>query len=291
MGIGIFGKALGDLYYPFLNELIKAVKEANFNTFFYAPFAEEIKKKVDLSAYQTFNGPEDSPEKLDYIISLGGDGNMLNTVAMVHDSGIPILGINMGRLGFLSSVNRDQIKEAITSLKNGDFKIDSRSLIRLSSHTKLFGCKNFALNEISVYKQQPNSMVSIQVYIDDVFLNSYWADGLIVATPTGSTAYSLSTGGPIISPDAHNFIITPIAPHNLSVRPLVISDDKKVKLQVSGREESYFVSLDSRTQSFQSDEDLIIEKENFEIKFIRLPNENFFSTIRAKLLWGIDKRN
>ncbi|MCD6091218.1 MAG: NAD kinase [Bacteroidales bacterium] len=291
MGIGIFGKALGDLYYPFLNELIKAVKEANFNTFFYAPFAEEIKKKVDLSAYQTFNGPEDSPEKLDYIISLGGDGNMLNTVAMVHDSGIPILGINMGRLGFLSSVNRDQIKEAITSLKNGDFKIDSRSLIRLSSHTKLFGYKNFALNEISVYKQQPNSMVSIQVYIDDVFLNSYWADGLIVATPTGSTAYSLSTGGPIISPDAHNFIITPIAPHNLSVRPLVISDDKKVKLQVSGREESYFVSLDSRTQSFQSDEDLIIEKENFEIKFIRLPNENFFSTIRAKLLWGIDKRN
>lgn len=291
MGIGIFGKALSDLAYPFLIELITALKEAGFNAFFYAPFAEEVKAKIGLSGYQTFTDTHDSPEKLDFIISLGGDGNMLNAVAMVHDSGVPILGINMGRLGFLSSVNREQIKEAVTALKNGDFKIDSRSLLKLSSHAELFNKKNFALNEVTVYKQQPNSMVSVHVYIDDDYLNSYWADGLIVATPTGSTAYSLSTGGPIISPDAHNFIITPIAPHNLSVRPLVIPDDKKVKLKVSGRDDSYFVSLDARTQSFQSDEELIIEKESFEIKLVRLPDENFFSTIRAKLLWGIDKRN
>lgn len=291
MRIGIFGKSLGDTSYPFLNELIKVLKEAEFEASFYAPFAEEIKNKVDINGYQTFTGPNGGNENLDYIISLGGDGNMLNTIAMVHDSGIPVLGINMGRLGFLSSVNREQIKEAITYLKKGDFNIDSRSLIRLSSHAALFNNKNFALNEITVYKQQPNSMISVHVYIDDVFLNSYWADGLIIATPTGSTAYSLSTGGPIISPEAHNFIITPIAPHNLSVRPLVIPDDKKVRIQVKGREESYFVSLDARTQSFQSDEDLIIEKESFEIKLIRLPDENFFSTIRAKLLWGIDKRN
>lgn len=291
MRVGIFGKALSDLSYPFLIELITALKEADFDAFFYAPFAEEVKAKIELSGYQTFTEPSDSPEKLDYIISLGGDGNMLNAVAMVHDSGIPILGINMGRLGFLSSVNRDQIKDAVTALKNGNFKIDSRSLLKLSSHANLFNKKNFALNEVTVYKQQPNSMVSVHVYIDDDYLNSYWADGLIVATPTGSTAYSLSTGGPIISPDAHNFIITPIAPHNLSVRPLVIPDDKKVRLKVSGRDDSYFVSLDARTQSFQSDEELVIEKEDFEIKLIRLPDENFFSTIRAKLLWGIDKRN
>ncbi|MDA3907278.1 MAG: NAD kinase [Bacteroidales bacterium] len=291
MGIGIFGKALNDSYYSFLNELITALKDADFIALFYAPFAEEIKNIIDISSYQTFNGPVDTPEKLDYIISLGGDGNMLNTVAMVHDSGIPILGINMGRLGFLSSVNREQIKEAITALKNSNFKIDSRRLLKLSSHANLFSNKNFALNEVTVYKQQPNSMVSVHVYIDDEYLNSYWADGLIIATPTGSTAYSLSTGGPIISPEVHNFIITPIAPHNLSVRPLVIPDDKKVRLKVSGRDDSYFVSLDARTQSFQSDEELIIEKENFEIHLIRLLDENFFSTIRAKLLWGIDKRN
>ena len=291
MGIGIFGKSLGDSDYVFLKELISTLKDAEIDTYFYAHFAEEIKASIQVDPDSTFNGPNDFKNKIDYIISLGGDGNMLNTVAMVQDSGIPILGINMGRLGFLSSVNRDQIGEAVIALKNGNFKIDSRSLIRLSSHAYLFDNKNFALNEITVYKQQPNSMISIHVYIDDEYLNSYWADGLIVATPTGSTAYSLSTGGPIISPDAHNFIITPIAPHNLSVRPLVIPDDKKVKLKVEGREDSYFVSLDARTQSFQSDEELIIEKEQFEIQLIRLPDENFFSTIRAKLLWGIDKRN
>jgi len=291
MRVGIFGKSLNDSSYSFLNELIKVLKEADFNTLFYTPFAEEVKSRIDLSSYQTFTGPYNSPEKLDYIISLGGDGNMLNTVAMVHDSGIPILGINMGRLGFLSSVNREQIKEAITALKNKSFKIDTRSLLKLKSHAKLFNNKNFALNEITVYKQQPNSMVSIHVYIDDDYLNSYWADGLIIATPTGSTAYSMSTGGPIIYPDANNFIITPIAPHNLSVRPLVIPDDKTVRLKISGRDDSYFVSLDARTQSFQSDEELIIEKEDFKIQLIRLPDENFFSTIRAKLLWGIDKRN
>lgn len=291
MRIGIFGKALSDSVYPFLNELITTLEEEKITVFYYAPFAKEINAKINLKNCQTFIGPDDAAEKLDYIISLGGDGNMLNTVAMVHNSGIPILGINMGRLGFLSSVNREQIKEAVTALKKGDFKIDSRSLLKLSSHANLFENKNFALNEVSIYKQQPNSMISVHVYIDDEFLNSYWADGLIIATPTGSTAYSLSTGGPIISPDAHNFIITPIAPHNLSVRPLVIPDNKKIRLKVDGRDDSYFVSLDARTQSFQSDEELIIEKESFEIKLIRLPNENFFSTIRAKLLWGIDKRN
>jgi NAD+ kinase len=216
---------------------------------------------------------------------------MLNAVALVHDSGIPILGINMGRLGFLSSVNREQIAEAVAALKFGNYKIDSRSLIKLSSHANLFNNKNFALNEVTVYKQQPNSMVSVNVYINNEFLNSYWADGLIVATPTGSTAYSMSTGGPILSPQAKNFIITPIAPHNLSIRPLVIPDDKIVKIQVIGREDSYFVSLDARTESFNSSDELIIEKENFEVKLIRLPDENFFATIRAKLLWGIDKRN
>jgi len=291
MRIGIFGKALSDSSYPFLNELITALEEEGITAFYYAPFAEEINAKINLKDCQTFIGPDDAPEKLDYIISLGGDGNMLNTVAMVHNSGIPILGINMGRLGFLSSVNREHIKVAVTALKNGDFKIDSRSLLKLSSHADLFENKNFALNEVTVYKQQPNSMISVHVYVDDEYLNSYWADGLIIATPTGSTAYSMSTGGPIVSPDARNFIITPIAPHNLSVRPLVIPDNKKIRLKVDGRDDSYFVSLDSRTQSFQSDEELIIEKENFEIKLIRLPNENFFSTIRAKLLWGIDKRN
>jgi NAD+ kinase len=291
MRTGIFGKSLNESSFPSLQELITALKNAGVNLSFYAPFAEEIKSKIDIQDAQIFSGSEDLSQAFDFIISLGGDGNMLNTVALVGDSGIPILGINMGRLGFLSSVNREQIEEAVGSLVTRNYKIDSRSLLRLNTHTQLFENKNFALNEVSVYKQQPNTMVSIHVYVDDEYLNSYWADGLIVATPTGSTAYSLSTGGPLISPDASVFIITPIAPHNLSVRPLVIPDNKKVKLKVVGRDDSYFVSLDARTQSFQSDEELIVEKEKFEIKLIRLPNENFFSTIRAKLLWGIDKRN
>ncbi len=291
MRIGIFGKSLSSASYPSLIELIAALQKAGVDLSYYAPFAEEIEPKINIQDFQIFNGPEDLSQPLDFIISLGGDGNMLNTVAMVGNSGIPILGINMGRLGFLSSVNREQIEEAVKSLVAKNYKIDSRSLLRLNTHTKLFKNKNFALNEVSVYKQQPNTMVSIHVYVDDEYLNSYWADGLIVATPTGSTAYSLSTGGPLISPDASVFIITPIAPHNLSVRPLVIPDNKKVKLKVVGRDDRYFVSLDARTQSFQSDEELIVEKEKFEIKLIRLPNENFFSTLRAKLLWGIDKRN
>ncbi|HAG16786.1 MAG TPA: NAD kinase [Bacteroidales bacterium] len=291
MVIGIFGKSLSDSAFPFLRELIVSLDKAKITTLFFSPFAKEIKTDFDLSAYRSFTTPYDAAEKLDFIISLGGDGNMLSTVAMVHDSGIPILGINLGRLGFLSSVNKEQIQEAIDALLKGNYKIDSRSLLKLSSHSKLFNEKNFALNELSIYKQQPNSMVSIHVFIDDEYLNSYWADGLIIATPTGSTAYSLSTGGPIISPDANNFIITPIAPHNLSVRPLVIPDSKKIKLKVDGRDDSFFVSLDARTQSFRSSEELIIEKESFSIQLIRLPDENFFATLRAKLLWGIDKRN
>lgn len=291
MRVAIFGKGLNEIAYPFFNELLKELQDSNFEVFLYSLFAEELKPKINFGAIKTFQQLTDLPKNPDYFISLGGDGNMLNAVALVHDSGIPILGINMGRLGFLSSVNREQIAEAVAALKFGNYKIDSRSLIKLSSHANLFNNKNFALNEVTVYKQQPNSMVSVNVYIDNEFLNSYWADGLIVATPTGSTAYSMSTGGPILSPQAKNFIITPIAPHNLSIRPLVIPDDKIVKIQVIGREDSYFVSLDARTESFNSNDELIIEKENFEVKLIRLPDENFFATIRAKLLWGIDKRN
>lgn len=291
MRVAIFGKGLNEIAYPFFNELLKELQDSKFEVFLYSLFAEELKPKINFGAIKTFQHLTDLPKNPDYFISLGGDGNMLNAVALVHDSGIPILGINMGRLGFLSSVNREQIAEAVAALKFGNYKIDSRSLIKLSSHANLFNNKNFALNEVTVYKQQPNSMVSVNVYIDNEFLNSYWADGLIIATPTGSTAYSMSTGGPILSPQAKNFIITPIAPHNLSIRPLVIPDDKIVKIQVIGREDSYFVSLDARTESFNSSDELIIEKENFEVKLIRLPDENFFATIRAKLLWGIDKRN
>ncbi|MFH0999319.1 MAG: NAD(+)/NADH kinase, partial [Bacteroidota bacterium] len=205
MRVAIFGKGLNEIAYPFFNELLKELQDSNFEVFLYSLFAEELKPKINFGAIKTFQQLTDLPKNPDYFISLGGDGNMLNAVALVHDSGIPILGINMGRLGFLSSVNREQIAEAVAALKFGNYKIDSRSLIKLSSHANLFNNKNFALNEVTVYKQQPNSMVSVNVYINNEFLNSYWADGLIVATPTGSTAYSMSTGGPILSPQAKNF--------------------------------------------------------------------------------------
>jgi NAD+ kinase len=240
---------------------------------------------------QVFSDYEDIKGQLDFMISLGGDGNMLSTVALVRDSGIPIIGINLGRLGFLASINKEHINKAIDCLVEKKYTIEKRSLIKLTSSEELFGDLNFALNEVSIYKRQPNSMISVIVHVDGQYLNSYWADGLIMATPTGSTAYSLSTGGPIIHPEAHNFIITPIAPHNLSVRPVVIPDNTIVKMKVAERDGGFLVSLDSRTLEFQSGVELQVEKGDFEMKLVRLPEENFFGTIRAKLLWGIDKRN
>lgn len=289
--IGIFGKNLKSETFPFIQTLFNKLSAVFAKVYVHNEIINLIDGKIMMPEVVVFTGYEEIKNELDFLISLGGDGNMLSAVTLVRDSGIPVIGINLGRLGFLASINKEHINKAIDCLVEKKYTLESRSLLKLSSPENVFGDLNFALNEISIYKQQPNSMISVSVSVDNVYLNSYWSDGLIVATPTGSTAYSLSSGGPIIHPTARNFIITPIAPHNLSVRPIVIPDHTVVRMKVTDRNGAILVSLDSRTIELESGVELQVEKESFEIQLVRLPEENFFSTIRAKLLWGIDKRN
>ena len=215
---------------------------------------------------------------------------MLETLEFVRKSGIPVLGVNTGRLGFLATVYKEDFAKAIQLVTKEKYTLDKRELIELNNSTDCFKGVNYALNEFTIHKKESSAMINIDTYVDGVFLNSYFADGLIVSTPTGSTAYSLSCGGPIMVPDSDNFIITPIAPHNLNVRPIVISNNKVISFKVSGRSESFNVSLDSRSQTLKNQSELVIKKANFKFNMINLEGQHFFETLRNKLLWGIDKR-
>ncbi len=238
----------------------------------------------------TYSNSEELISKAFYLICLGGDGTMLETISFVKNSGIPILGVNTGRLGFLASVNKDHLEKALELLLKEKFTLDKRELISISGCNDCFKEINYALNEFTIHKSDRGSMINIDTYVDDIFLNSYFADGLIVSTPTGSTAYSLSCGGPIIMPDSENFIITPIAPHNLSVRPIVISNNKEIRFNVSGRTDSFMVSLDSRTAKIPINTEIRIKKANFRLNLINLEGQHFFTTLRNKMMWGVDKR-
>ncbi len=227
----------------------------------------------------------------DFLLSIGGDGTILDTVTIVRDSGIPVLGINTGRLGFLSSVAKDEMKEAILRLQQKRFLINERTLLRVEAGKPYFGETGYALNELVVHRKESPSLIAIQVWVDGVFVNAYWADGLIVSTPTGSTGYSLSCGGPIVYPQAGTFIITPIATHNLTVRPLVIPDDKSVKVVVDARYGHYTAGLDARYCEIVPGDALVVRKEDFCFNLIQFEEEEFFNTIREKLKWGLDTRN
>jgi len=215
----------------------------------------------------------------------------LDTVTLIRDSKIPILGINTGRLGFLSNISIQEIDQAMDALHSKKYTVDERALLKVKTEDNLFGETNFALNELTIHKKDSSSMITIHAYINDQYLNSYWADGLIIATPTGSTAYSLSCAGPIVVPGSENFVITPIAPHNLNVRPIVVSDNSEIKLKIEGRGMQFLASLDSRSETIDSKYELTIVKEKFKIGLIQLENQDFLRTIRNKLMWGIDKRN
>jgi NAD+ kinase len=226
-------------------------------------------------------------------VSFGGDGTILRATTYVRDLGIPIVGVNTGRLGFLSTFRKEDVRKVVKEFVSGAFTIVERSLVEVSSESNIpeFKTLNFALNEIAVSRKDTTSMITVETHLNDEYLTSYWADGLIVATPTGSTGYSLSCGGPVIAPTAKSLILTPIAPHNLNARPLVISDDTVIRLKVSGREESHLVSLDSRIATVASGKEIIIRKAPFTIKMIEYTSESFLKTLRNKLLWGEDKRN
>jgi len=245
-----------------------------------------VKEKVDY-----FDTHADLSSEISYLISIGGDGTFLDTILLVKDLNIPILGINTGRLGFLSSTPTSEIELAIHCLINKDFTVEHRSLLRFDSNQKHFGDNNHALNEISILKSNSSSMITIHVDLNGTHLNSYWTDGLIISTATGSTAYSLSCGGPIMMPGSGNFVITPIAPHNLNVRPIVVDDDAVVTLSVESRSEKNLVALDSRSAEIENGEVIKVQKANYKISILQLNNQSFVNSLRNKLNWGLDKRN
>lgn len=238
-----------------------------------------------------FQTSSDLNKDIDYLISLGGDGTMLDAVTLVKDNNIPILGINFGRLGFLASISRDELGSAVDALVNHTFVVDKRSLIHLDSNESLFGEAPFALNEFAIHKRDTAPMIKVHTYLNGEFLNSYWADGLIVATPTGSTGYNMSCNGPILFPESASFAITPVAPHNLNVRSIIVPDTSVISFEVEGRADQFICAIDARREIVNKTIQLAVRREKFDINLIRLNENSFLSTLRTKLTWGLDKRN
>ncbi len=292
MRIALYGKKITDKFYEYLEDLMRKLTQMNCKVSMYKDLYEQMQTSlIKTTNVNIFKTHKDLKGQTDILLSIGGDGTLLDTILLVQDSGIPVMGINIGRLGFLSSIAKEKILPALEAIKNNEFTLEKRTLLKVDTQTKAFGKINYGLNEVCCQKKDTSSLINIHAYVDGILLNSYWADGLIVATPTGSTGYSLSCGGPIITPESENFIITPIATHNLTVRPIVIPDNTIVKLKFSGREEQYLVSLDARTVVVEKNEELIISKQNFTFNLISMKDDNFFMVIRNKLMWGFDKRN
>ena len=292
MTIAIFGSPYPEHFSKYIQHLIKKLETEHINLIIEEEFSIFLHNNIRFNkSISTFNSYETLKNKADFLLSIGGDGTLLKAVTYVRESEIPIMGINTGRLGFISSISADQIDDAITDILKGNYKINERTLLELSSDKNLFKEKNFALNEVAVSKKDTSSMIRIDAYVDDEFLNTYWADGLVVSTPTGSTGYSLSCGGPIIMPGTNNIIITPNAPHNLNVRPIVIDDNSVIKLKVEDRDQLALVSLDSRSRAFDSETELIIKKADFKVRLVQPQNNSLIKTIRHKLMWGLDKRS
>ncbi|MEZ4803285.1 MAG: NAD kinase [Gelidibacter sp.] len=294
MKIAIYGQYYQGNTHPSIKTLLNFLLQKNLEVFIEKDFFDLIQKEdKDIRKYDAFNTFEKLDGSYELLISIGGDGTILRAITYVRDLGIPIVGINTGRLGFLATIQTNQIENAITSILKKQYKISERTLLSIQTmpENKDILHTNFALNEIAVSRKNTTSMITVATHLNDEYLTSYWADGLIVSTPTGSTGYSLSCAGPVISPDANNFVLTPIAPHNLSARPLVIPDETEIHLKVDGREDDYLISLDSRIATLPNSTTITIKKASFKIKMVELLSESFIDTLRKKLLWGEDKRN
>ena len=291
MKIVVFGKQLEKEHLPYLKQLFDELHKRKAEVFIFKSYYEKLANKIDFKSSPSVVTTLEGIDDLDFLFSIGGDGTLLDAVPYVRDSSTPILGINLGRLGFLSSISRFELQQAIEDIYQENFTLDQRALLQLIKPGNLFGNLNFALNDATVYRDNKTSLVAVHVYVDNLFVNTYWGDGLIIATPTGSTAYSLSVGGPIITPGSENFVIAPIASHNLTVRPIVISDKSLIRLIIEGRENQYLMTMDSRLATIKKTEEIILAKSDFKINLVRMPKHNFFSTIREKLFWGVDIRN
>lgn len=290
--IAIYGRNFQDSFIPFIQDLFNTLSLYGWECSVYDPFYHFLKERLVINDnISLYKDSTELDQTTDVLICIGGDGTFLETIHIIKNSGIPILGVNTGRLGFLASTQKDEIIDVLDKINQKKYRLQTRSLIQLDSNLSLFKGENVALNEVTVHKLDSSSMITIHTYIDGLYLNSYWADGLIIATPTGSTAYSLSCGGPIVVPGATDFIITPIAPHNLNVRPVVVPDSREIKLKVEGRSQTFLCSLDSRSESIAFETELIISKADYNIEVIQTEDQNFLNTIRNKMMWGIDRRN
>lgn len=294
MKVAIFGQFYQNTTSPIIERLFSFLDEKKVEFVIEENFSTILKNnQVKLKNYPTFSSHKDLDKSYDMLISVGGDGTFLRAATLVRNSGIPILGVNAGRLGFLATVQQENLERFLQLVLDKKYTISKRTLLGLKCSPKIEAMKeiNFAMNEVTVSRKDTTSMITIDTYLNDEFLTSYWADGLIISTPTGSTGYSMSCGGPILTPDATSLVITPIAPHNLNARPIVIPDNTTLKLIVSGREENYLVSLDSRIASVKNESVLTIKKTPFKINMVEIPEETFLKTLRNKLLFGQDKRN
>ncbi len=294
MKVAIYGKYYLNSTEPIINDIFVFFSNNGVEMIIESEFLKILhEKKIIQKEYKTFSSHKELDSSFDMLISIGGDGTILRAAALVRNSGVPILGINAGRLGFLATVQKENIDEFMQFIIDKKYTISKRTLLSLTCTPSNESIEeiNFAMNEVSVSRKDTTSMITIETYLNNEFLNSYWADGLIIATPTGSTGYSMSCGGPILTPDVRSFVITPIAPHNLNARPLVVPDETEIRLKVSGREENYLVSLDSRITSVKNETILVIKKTPFQINMVEIPKETFLKTLRTKLFWGEDRRN
>lgn len=291
MKIAIHGRKVNESSFPFIAKLLTELSDKGAEIFLSASLHELLREtSFDLQNCRVYADEEGVPE-VNFTVSIGGDGTLLETVTHVGAKETPILGVNTGRLGFLATVSQDHIKGAIDALDQQRYSYEYRTLVELEGNMYLQGL-NFALNEVAIIKKDTSSMIVVHTYVDDQYLNSYWSDGLIIATPTGSTGYSLSCGGPVVSPQSSNLIITPVSPHNLTVRPLVISDESVVTVQVESRSDNFLLSLDSRSYTVAMDSNkMTIRKNSFKVKLIKFGGYSFLETLRQKLHWGLDVRN
>ena len=292
MKIAIYGRQFNDTaVVPYIQQVFDSLASHEVEIYVHHQLEHYLKANITNVEYKVLRAGDNVKDLIDVFLTLGGDGTLLDMVTLVRDSGIPIIGINFGRLGFLASINKNDIATAIYAVTNEQFTLDSRELICISSDPKIFGGDNFALNDITIHKRDDSAMITAHVSLNGEFLNSYWGDGIVISTATGSTAYSLSCGGPIIYPESDTMVLTPVAPHNLNVRPIVLPGNSVLAFDVECRGGNYIVSCDSRTAAVDKMIRFQVKKAGFRLNLIRLNNESYLSTLRDKLLWGLDARN
>lgn len=292
MNVALYSRKVSKTNLPYVVELLNHFKKVGWKPVLEKDLKKQLVKKIGLdNSTLEFGSHTDFVKGIDMAVSLGGDGTFIQSVNYIRDSQVPIIGINTGRLGFLANISKEAMTDAFEKLQTKQFEYQKRSLLRVETASNHFGDANVALNEVTVSRKDSSAMLTVHATLDDEYMNSYWADGLIISTPTGSTAYNLACGGPIIDPQCQLHVVTPIAPHNLNVRPIVVPDNKTIKLSVEGRSRNYLLSLDGNPVNIKQREEVIIRKADFTINVIKLDGHNFLDTIRNKMLWGIDRRN